>query len=208
MNIFEKIQNIRVELQEMPLKMTGDNKFAGYKYFELDDFIHPLNKLMQKYKLTAIASFSSLLAQLEVINLEDPKETYTIASPFGSAALKGCHEVQNIGAVETYQRRYLYQALFDITEHDALNATQGKPDTKEEKPKKEEPKDVPFDVPQTEPQMTVEEAGNVIAKNKAGEDIPLKDFDDEKLELIVKCGSPRLKKAAETLLLFRAGLKK
>ena len=43
----------------------------------------------------------------------------------GSAALKGCHEVQNIGAVETYQRRYLWVAALEIVEHDALDATTG-----------------------------------------------------------------------------------
>jgi hypothetical protein len=49
-----------------------------------------------------------------------------ITSPFGSAALKGCHEVQNIGAVETYQRRYLWVAAMEIVEHDALDATTGR----------------------------------------------------------------------------------
>jgi hypothetical protein len=44
----------------------------------------------------------------------------------GSAALKGCHEVQNIGAVETYQRRYLWVTAMEIVEHDALDATVGK----------------------------------------------------------------------------------
>jgi hypothetical protein len=44
----------------------------------------------------------------------------------GSAALKGCHEVQNIGAVETYQRRYLWVTAMEIVEHDALDATNGK----------------------------------------------------------------------------------
>ena len=49
----------------------------------------------------------------------------TFTSPMGSANLKGCHEVQNIGAVETYQRRYLYVTALAIVEHDALDATTG-----------------------------------------------------------------------------------
>jgi hypothetical protein len=48
----------------------------------------------------------------------------------GSAALKGCHEVQNIGAVETYQRRYLWVTAMEIVEHDALDATTGSVDAK------------------------------------------------------------------------------
>jgi hypothetical protein len=55
----------------------------------------------------------------------------------GSASLKGCHEVQNIGAVETYQRRYLYTTAMSIVESDALDAT-----TAKEEPKKEEPKGI------------------------------------------------------------------
>ena len=41
------------------------------------------------------------------------------------AELKGCHEIQNLGASETYLRRYLYVAAFEIVEHDALDATTG-----------------------------------------------------------------------------------
>ena len=49
----------------------------------------------------------------------------SLDSPMGSAALKGCHEVQNIGAVETYQRRYLWVTAMEIVEHDALDSSEG-----------------------------------------------------------------------------------
>lgn len=127
MNIFEKIQTIRVELRGIKLKMSGKNRFANYEYFELGDFLPALNELMLKYKMTAIASFTREKATLTAINCENPEERYTIESPFGTADLKGCHEVQCIGAVETYQRRYLYQALFDIAESDGLDKSQGDP---------------------------------------------------------------------------------
>ena len=128
MNIYEKIQAVRVDLENEQIKMTGHNEFARYDYFELDDFIKPLNALMHKYKMTAYPSFTPELATLTAVNCEQPEEKVTVTSPMGAANLKGCHEVQNIGATETYQRRYLYQALFDITEKDSLNATQGKSD--------------------------------------------------------------------------------
>lgn len=127
MNLFEKIQQIRIDLKKKDIKMTGRNDYSGYDYFELDDFLTPVNELMSEYKMTAIPSFNNEFATLTAINLEDPQDRWVITSPFGGAQLKGCHEVQNIGAVETYQRRYLYQALFDIAESDALNKTQGKP---------------------------------------------------------------------------------
>lgn len=127
MNIFEKIQAVRVELRHTRLKMSGKNKFANYEYMELDDFLPALNELMFKYKITAIASFTREKATLTAIDCEKPEDRYTIESPLGTADLKGCHEVQCIGAVETYQRRYLYQAMFDIAESDGLNKSQGDP---------------------------------------------------------------------------------
>ena len=140
-NLFEKIQNVRNDLQKANIKMTGKNTYAGYEYFELADFLKPLNELMLKYKMTAIPSFTSEFSTLTAINCENPDERFTITSPFSSASLKGCHEVQNVGAVETYQRRYLYQALFDIAESDGLNAMQGKEKKKEEGKKTQ---DLPF----------------------------------------------------------------
>lgn len=127
MNIFEKIQAVRVELRHTKLKMSGKNKFANYEYMELDDFLPTLNELMQNHKMTAIASFTREKAILTAIDCEKPEDKFTIESPFGTADLKGCHEVQCIGAVETYQRRYLYQAMFDIAESDGLNKSQGDP---------------------------------------------------------------------------------
>ena len=42
-----------------------------------------------------------------------------------SAALKGCHEVQNLGAVQTYIRRYLWVTALEIVEHDAIDSSPG-----------------------------------------------------------------------------------
>jgi hypothetical protein len=41
-----------------------------------------------------------------------------------TAALKGCHEVQNLGAVETYIRRYLWVTALEIVEHDAIDSAE------------------------------------------------------------------------------------
>jgi hypothetical protein len=46
------------------------------------------------------------------------------------ANLKGCHPIQNLGAVETYTRRYLWVSAMEIVEHDALDSS---PPVKEEK---------------------------------------------------------------------------
>lgn len=120
MNVYEKLLQCRIELHSSPLKKSGWNDFSKYDYFELGDFLMPILNLFAKYKLFGKVSFTEDLATLDVINIEKPDESIRFTSPMGSANLKGCHVVQNIGAVETYQRRYLYVAAMEIVEHDAL----------------------------------------------------------------------------------------
>ena len=62
---------------------------------------------------------------MHIVDVEDGSMVI-IHSPMGSANLKGCHEIQNIGACETYSTRYLWTAALCIVEHDALDATTGK----------------------------------------------------------------------------------
>lgn len=126
MNVYKKLQAARVALQGTALKKSGNNKFAGYNYFELGDFLPTINDLFHKEGLCSVVSFGPELATLRVIDTEDGSSV-EFTSPMGSASLKGCHEVQNIGAVETYQRRYLYVTALEIVEHDALEAVTGDP---------------------------------------------------------------------------------
>lgn len=116
----------------MEMKKSGHNKFAGYQYFELGDFLLPIQQVFDEIGLCGVVSFSADIATLKIVDVDQPEQSIEFTSPMGSAALKGCHEVQNIGAVETYQRRYLYVTALEIVEHDALEAVTGKPDSKAE----------------------------------------------------------------------------
>lgn len=122
MNVYEKLQKARIELQCASLKKTGHNKFAGYQYFELGDFLPEINKIFAKLSLCSVVSFGKELAELKVINIEKPDEVVIFTSPMAEANLKGCHPIQNLGAVETYTRRYLYVAALEIVEHDAVDS--------------------------------------------------------------------------------------
>ena len=126
MNIYEKIQLVRVELQNLGLNKSGKNKFAGYTYFELSDFLPTINQLCKDHKLMTHISFTREDATLTIINAEAPDEKVTYTSPMYEAVLKGAHPIQNAGAVITYQRRYLMMLAFEIVECDALDSTQGK----------------------------------------------------------------------------------
>ena len=50
-NLNESIIEIRVKLQNAKLKKSGKNKFAGFDYFELADFLPKLNELMLEEKI-------------------------------------------------------------------------------------------------------------------------------------------------------------
>lgn len=123
MNVYQKLNNARHKFHSTELKKSGHNKFAGYKYFELGDFIIPALNIFDEVGLTSIISFTKDYADMRIINVEKPEETIVISSPMSSAALKGCHEVQNLGAVQTYLRRYLWVAALEIVEHDALDSS-------------------------------------------------------------------------------------
>jgi hypothetical protein len=125
MEVYRKLAVARAKLRARVLKKSGLNKFAGYQYFELGDFLHPSLEIFDEIGLIGIVSFTKDEASLCIVDVDGGGEI-VITSPFGSAALKGCHEVQNIGAVETYQRRYLWVAAMEIVEHDALDATTGR----------------------------------------------------------------------------------
>lgn len=124
MTVYTKLMQARLFLQATKLNKSGHNKFAGYKYFELGDFLPTAQEIFHNLGLCGIVSYTADVATLTIVDTEDGSQI-EITSPMGSANLKGCHEVQNIGAVETYQRRYLWVTAMEIVEHDVLDATNG-----------------------------------------------------------------------------------
>ena len=124
MSVYKKLQEARILLQNTKLNKSGKNKFAGYEYFELGDFLPAIQTICQKVGLCGVVSFTDETAYL-TLHDTDGEGFVTFTSPMSSAALKGCHEVQNLGAVQTYLRRYLWTNAFELVEHDALDATTG-----------------------------------------------------------------------------------
>jgi hypothetical protein len=123
MSVYAKLNEARISLQNTELSKSGHNKFAGYRYFELGDFLPAIQDIFRNLNLCGVVSYTAEYATLTIVDIDD-KSQIVITSPMGSAALKGCHEVQNIGAVETYQRRYLWVTAMEIVEHDALDSSE------------------------------------------------------------------------------------
>jgi hypothetical protein len=124
MTIYKKLNEARKQFHAKQLKKSGKNAFAGYSYFELGDFVLPAMEIFETVGLCGIVSFTKELATLTIVDVEDGTN-FVITSPMGTANLKGCHEIQNIGACETYQRRYLWMAAYEVLEHDSIDASEG-----------------------------------------------------------------------------------
>ena len=124
MSVHKKLNEARIELQSAELKKSGNNKFAGYKYFELGDFLPSINRIFNGLGLCGVVSYATDLATLTITDIEDGSQVQ-ITSPMAEANLKGCHPIQNLGAVETYTRRYLWVTAMEIVEHDAIDASEG-----------------------------------------------------------------------------------
>ncbi len=124
MSVHKKLMQARVTLQGTKLQKSGHNKFAQYYYFELGDFLPEIQNIFNNLGLCGVVSFTNEMATLSITDMEDGT-TLNITSPMSSAALKGCHEVQNLGAVQTYLRRYLWVTAMEIVEHDYLDPLTG-----------------------------------------------------------------------------------
>lgn len=120
--VHKKLMNARMALQSMSLKKSGHNKFAGYQYFELGDFLPQINEIFHGQGLCGVISYTKEYADLTITDVDDGTHII-ISSPMVEANLKGAHAIQNLGAVETYQRRYLWMTAMEIVEHDALDSS-------------------------------------------------------------------------------------
>lgn len=120
LNIYEKLLNARIMFQKKNLKPKGYNKYSDFYYFELDDILPVITEICLNLGVICLVSFGNELAQLRFKDLKNDEEI-VFTSPMSSAKLKACHEVQNLGAVETYIKRYLYMHCFEIAESDQMD---------------------------------------------------------------------------------------
>lgn len=141
MSVYKKLAEARKRLAQSGIKKSGKNKYSDYEYLSLEDFLPELSVICAEVGIVAVPSFTPDVASLTIIDVENPDPdkygTFTITSPMSTATLKASHAVQNLGAVETYLRRYLYMAAFEIVENDPLDGGKPRPEDQEAKPKQE-----------------------------------------------------------------------
>ena len=131
--VYSKLQKARVLLQELPLKKSGFNSFAGFKYFELADFLPSINNIFDDLGLCSVFSISDDVATLRIFDSEFGGVVY-FRSPIAEAGAGKAPPIQALGSMHTYLRRYLFLNALEITEHDAVDATIKKDEPRSAKP--------------------------------------------------------------------------
>ena len=194
MTVYAKLQEARVKLQGRKLTKSGKNKFAGYDYFELGDFLPAVQEICNDVGLCGVISFTDGMAYLNIYDTTS-SDCIVFSSPMGSIELKGSHNIQNLGAVQTYLRRYMWMAAFEIVEHDALDAVTGA--------EVKAPKPVPKVEPKPEPKVETKPGAKERIVGKEGEwqiDAPPEPDGDpaEWLALVKSASSVALKMAKST----------
>ncbi len=179
MNIYEKMQKAKVELQKKDLKKTGENKFSNYKYYELGDFMPAINEICLELKLFTHVNFNKENAILTIINTEKTDEKLEYVSEMVKTTLKGCNEIQALGGVQTYQRRYLYMNAFEISENDyyvdGQDNTVDKSQDNDDLPFKDDDKD--FKETQLIDKLKKDLLDDAITKNNLSDEIVFKVLD-------------------------------
>ena len=73
-NLNESIIKIRVDLQKSKIKKSGKNKFAGFDYYELSDFLPKLNELMLEEGINDIFTIKDGIAKLILLKADEKQE--------------------------------------------------------------------------------------------------------------------------------------
>lgn len=120
--VYTKLAKARKAFKNANVKKSGENKFQGYKYFELSDILNAVTDINESLGLATVETVTADKATLTVVNATKPEETIVFEVPMSTAELKGCHPVQQLGAAITYIRRYLYQNAYSVSEPDQLDS--------------------------------------------------------------------------------------
>ena len=135
--LFEKITAIRSDFLKMKIKKSGENKYSGFKYYELGDIIPAITALEEKYGVFSVISFTEtdayiLIRDAENYSSENETSYVNMSCPLRISSVKGANDAQNFGATMTYYRRYLLMLAYQIVENDSFDMSLGENQKKED----------------------------------------------------------------------------
>lgn len=187
MNVYQKLIEAREKFLNSDIEKTGKNMNLSFKYFELNDIVPSAIKIFKEIGLLPVVNFTSEIATMNIINVDNPDEQVSFVAPFSqiqpiisNAGKAVTNEMQALGSSITYMRRYLYMIALDICENDSIDANLGQPEKKNTAPatpeKREEIKDNLTASDDNATDLQIKGLKNVLKK--------LKDKDPSKEDMI------------------------
>lgn len=111
-SVMKKLQKSRVDWQSKPRKKSGFNKFQNFKYFVLKDILPTVNEIFNKNGLYSQYNLTKDYAEL-IITDSTTGDYLIYKIPVQKLDNP---TMQNIGAINTYSKRYLYMNALEIEE--------------------------------------------------------------------------------------------
>lgn len=126
-NVFTRLAAARSQFHKMlaegEIHKSGWNSFLEYKYFELDDIVPPGLKCLHDNGLcTTPVTCNGMEVKMSVVESETAN-SIEFGIPMSKANMKG-HEIQGLGAVITYSRRYLWLMLMEVVEPELVEISE------------------------------------------------------------------------------------
>ena len=128
LNIYQRLQEARIRFAKSGVKKNGINRNDEYKYFQLEDIVPVATPILQELQLIFLTTFTNDIPTGTLVDMLHPEDKIIFNSYTDPEALltrKGNRimtPIQEKGAKETYQRRYLYVQMLDITEGDIIDS--------------------------------------------------------------------------------------
>ena len=123
--IAAKLNKARKIVLDKGLKPTGYNSFAKYNYWELHDVVPHGLSAFHDVGLSAVINFEGGVPRMDIYDCDEDSPPLTIyAIEGGTASLKGCHSIQNLGACISYYRRFLWLLALELSESSLVDTTE------------------------------------------------------------------------------------
>lgn len=122
-----RFQQMRVAVQKKCNKKSGKNSHIGFTYFELGDFLLVANEEMLEKGMYPTFQIKTEENRAELL-IKDfySSESMVFTLPLAEARVGGsANPIQQLGAMNTYLKRYLYLNALELAESDVVDASTG-----------------------------------------------------------------------------------
>lgn len=131
-NLYQKLIAARRMFLDCGATKTGKHMQLTFMYFELQDIVPNATRIFEEVGLIAIPQFNENTVSVEIVNVDKPEETKIVSLPYkkveqiiSNTGKVVTNEIQTMGSMITYYRRYLWLIVLDIVESDTIDPNTG-----------------------------------------------------------------------------------